>query len=227
MSDKFDVRDARDENWLWMRRELIREHGEELGAYGVAVYAALASYADKKQKAFPSYSSIAELLGCSRRKVISCIKQLRELGWVGIENRHSNGEPTSNQYYLLPCPIEGSEYNSPPSEQSAPPSECDAHEEETRKVENNEGGERARVEPEPVQMYHDVFPRRATQFQQDLIKNTVDNLDLWRNVLEYWRGNGHRARSVKKMLNKYEEDKGETGDAGSYDTETWTGTIND
>lgn len=68
-----------------------------------------------------------------------------------------------------------------------------------------------------VEMYHETFPRRANNIQQDLIEQTVDDLDVWGQVLEYWRGNGYRGKSVRKMLDKYEEDTGQADPEGNFD----------
>ena len=118
------VRDTRNENWMWARRELIREHGDKLGPYGIAVYMAIASCADvKAQTARPSYKYIADMIGASRRKVIDAAKTLRELGWIEVRERNDEKTQKSNTYVLLPAPIEGSAQDAPRSERDAPPNE--------------------------------------------------------------------------------------------------------
>jgi len=66
-----------------------------------------------------------------------------------------------------------------------------------------------------VQAYQDVFPRRPNHIQAEQIATKVDDLDLWRAVMRWWAANGHRAKSVGKMLNKYRQ----TDNAETY-TET-------
>jgi hypothetical protein len=108
---QFDVRDTRNKNWLWMRRELLREHGSELGAHGIAVYAAIASFAGANETAYPSMKTIADLIGCSRKTVKRRIKDLHRLGWIAYEKRYrDDGSPTSHRFFLLPCPV----HSSPP-----------------------------------------------------------------------------------------------------------------
>jgi len=107
MEQHIDVRDTRNKNWLWMRRELIRVHGAELGPYGIAVYAAIASYANRDECAHPSVKSLAEMIGASVRKVRDCVRQLEDLGWIRVlPHTDSSGRQTSNRYYLLACPVE-------------------------------------------------------------------------------------------------------------------------
>ena len=99
-----DVRSIRQPGWFWARNELLTEHGAELGPYGIAVYCALAMHADnEKQTARPGAERIAELIGCSVRKVKQTIKQLDALGLVCIEERYDDdGTRKSNRYWLLP-----------------------------------------------------------------------------------------------------------------------------
>jgi len=141
---RFDVRDTRNKNWLWIRRELLRKHGDELGAHGIAVYAALASYAGQDNTAYPSMQSMADLIDCSRRTVQRSIKTLHDLGWVGYEQQHKeDGGQTSHLFYLLECPCESESPprdtdSHPPVQESHPPCDTDAHEVETNEVEPQE-----------------------------------------------------------------------------------------
>lgn len=105
----FDVRDTRNQNWLWMRRELLRQHGDEIGMRGVAVYAALASFADSSNTAYPSLSTIAEMLDISRPTVRKAIQDLHRLDWIGYQERSKDdGADTSHMFYLLEAPVENS-----------------------------------------------------------------------------------------------------------------------
>ena len=207
----FDVRDTRNKNWCWMRRELLRKDGDELGAYGVAVYAALASYADEDSTAYPSLGAVAEMLGCSRRQVRREINTLAQLGWIRYEERKSeDGANTSHMFYLLSCPYDS---QSGPSDSqsegvrthSPTPSDTQSDKVETNEVEPNEESESARPrEDKAVQVYHDVMPRRANNVQKDYISTRVEDLGRWREVLRDWRAEGYSPKSVKKMLDVYE-----------------------
>jgi hypothetical protein len=71
-------------------------------------------------------------------------------------------------------------------------------------TENNSNSAGVR-ENDAVQAYQDVFPRRPNHVQAEQIATKVDDLDLWRAVMRWWATNGHRAKSVGKMLNKYRQ----------------------
>jgi DNA-binding Lrp family transcriptional regulator len=100
-----EVRDARATPWLWMSKGIFRD-SKELGPYGIAIYAALVSFANGDQQAFPSFNTIANLVHCSRSTVIRTIKKLEALGWIRIEQRRDERGFSSNVYYLLPDPPE-------------------------------------------------------------------------------------------------------------------------
>ena len=103
-----NIRDKRTQGWAWVHNALVREHGAELGVYGIAVYTALATYAGRDETAYPSYKTLADAVGCSRRKAIDAIKDLERLGWIKVEKRHTTDNPqlqSSNLYTLLPCPV--------------------------------------------------------------------------------------------------------------------------
>ena len=87
---------------------------EDLDVYDKAVYAILCSYASSTDRScFPSYQTIANKSGCSRRKVISVIANLERLGLVEKQERfNSVGDNTSNLYIVKPMPNAG---NSPPN----------------------------------------------------------------------------------------------------------------
>ncbi len=80
---------------------IIDKYGSQLGVYGVAVYNVLAKYANGNgDSIFPSYKTIANQLGISRRKVISTIEQLCDLGLVTKAQRRRKSGFNSNTYRL-------------------------------------------------------------------------------------------------------------------------------
>jgi len=196
-----DVRDNRNKNWLWMRRELLREDGDELGPYGIAVYAALASYAGKDNTAYPSLSSVADMIGCSRRQVRREIKTLNRLDWIGYRERSDEQKGnTSHMFYLLSCP-----YDTQSEGCADSPKGSDSVSDKVERKEVSSSNSAGVREDDAVQAYQDVFPRRANHVQAEQIATKVDDLDLWRAVMRWWAANGHRAKSVGKMLNKYRQ----------------------
>ena len=91
------ARDLKDGDWYWIDRKVLRLYARRLGASGIAVYNALAYFADSKtQSCYPARKTIARILGVSRRTVTRKIKLLDELGLVRIEKARS-----SFRYLLL------------------------------------------------------------------------------------------------------------------------------
>mgnify|MGYP000403215667 CR=1 FL=1 len=62
----------------------------------------------------------------------------------------------------------------------------------------------AREEDPAVAVYHEVMPRRASNFQQDKIAQTVDDVDRWRDVVEEWRLADYNPGNLRGMLDVYE-----------------------
>lgn len=105
------VRDMRQPGWAWCKNELIREHGSELGPYGIATYMALASFSGKDESARPSIRTIAETIGASKSSVKRSIDDLVSLGWIKVQHRKDGKKNKSNIYFLLPSPVNGSSQN--------------------------------------------------------------------------------------------------------------------
>ncbi len=95
------------------------------------VLGVICSYSNDSNIAFPSYQTIANDSGISRRKVIDIISELVKLGCIRkTERRSTKGDHTANDYEVLigkagsALPGEnsappGDEYNAPPDEQSS------------------------------------------------------------------------------------------------------------
>lgn len=59
-----------------------------------------------------------------------------------------------------------------------------------------------------VEAHQEIFPAVSLgQIQREKIASTVDDLDLWRDVLEWWALQDHRARSIARQLKKFREDR--------------------
>lgn len=101
---KFKVRDRRGRNRYFIDNALLRGGwGRVLGPYGIAIYDALALHADgDDQDAWPSFATLADLTGMSRRQAIREIQKLARYNLIAIEGRKTNGGlDTSNEYVLL------------------------------------------------------------------------------------------------------------------------------
>jgi hypothetical protein len=99
--DGIKIRSLDNPGWYWIRKDLIEKgYGAKIGPYGIAVYNVLAYYSDNKtQSAWPSFQTIADKSGMSRRKAIEVINQLEKLGLIYIERRGDKRK--TNKIWLL------------------------------------------------------------------------------------------------------------------------------
>ena len=102
----FQVRDQREEDYAKVSRDLCRADGPKLSVYAKAVYLVLATHAGQKQKCYPGKGRIAEMAGCSKRKVYDAVQELVEAGWISVRGAidKESGRRTSNIYTLLENP---------------------------------------------------------------------------------------------------------------------------
>lgn len=94
--DVVEVRDLREQDWLWTSKALLFNPHIDGNTY--KVYCGLASYADNQsQLAFPSITTLAKRLHVSRVTAIKSLQRLEDNGFISIKK--SEGE--HNTYYLL------------------------------------------------------------------------------------------------------------------------------
>lgn len=125
----YHIRDKRSNDRYYVDNELIKRFGKELGPYGVSVYNVIVMHADNEtQDAYPSYQTIADYLGISRRKVMTVVKELEELNIIAITERKHEGSDynKSNLITLIDRSEWGREVATRHSEPDAPYSEPDA-----------------------------------------------------------------------------------------------------
>ncbi len=108
----FSVRDRRRKGFFTIDNELLDNFGAHLGAYGLAVYLALARFANQDSTCWPSLSTIAKRTGMSRPQVIREIAKLTVLQLIAVRHQvNDKGEYSSNLYLLLdvatPSPEQG------------------------------------------------------------------------------------------------------------------------
>jgi DNA-binding Lrp family transcriptional regulator len=78
-TEKNELRSLAEKGWYWINQSLLKRYGRILKSSGLAVYNALASYANSKsQTCFPTQKSIAKLLGLSMRTVNRKIRLLKD-----------------------------------------------------------------------------------------------------------------------------------------------------
>jgi hypothetical protein len=81
---------------------IIDEYAAEMGAIGVAIYAVLQRYADRRTgQCFPTVATIAQALGLGHTCVKKYLGRLARLGLIERAARSTaEGDPTSNLYTL-------------------------------------------------------------------------------------------------------------------------------
>jgi hypothetical protein len=158
--DAFQVRDSRISNRYAVDNAFIRGGwGAAVGPYGIAVYDVLCLHADAHtQDAWPSYSTIADLTGMSRRQAIRKIAELERLGLVHKEQeRDEEGRVTRNIYYLTDqsqwrdpgdCESPGGDCQSPGSDYESPGLVTESH----------QGSDRESPKHDPMNMTHEHDP---------------------------------------------------------------------
>jgi hypothetical protein len=123
----FTVRDQRRKGFFTIDNELLDRYGPQLGAYGLAVYMALARFANQESTCWPSLATIARRTGMSRRQVIREIDKLQALGLIAVELQFNTktGEHKANRYILLDMSPSNSQAL-PSDQQSLQGSDCQA-----------------------------------------------------------------------------------------------------
>lgn len=96
-----ELSDKRRQNFFIVDNRFMDEFAAHLGVYGIATYMALLRYAGQKQQAFPSHATIAEMIGCSKRKVQYAISALIDCGMLEVEHRHTDQGHQSNIYTIV------------------------------------------------------------------------------------------------------------------------------
>lgn len=82
--------------------EVIAEHGANVGATAIAVYAVLATYADEQGMCYPGMQTIASLLGATRQTIHTALKALEREGLVTVvaPSKEDQGKRETNRYIL-------------------------------------------------------------------------------------------------------------------------------
>ncbi len=102
MTPPHTVRDGRKPGWFHIDNELIDRYGADAGAIGVAVYCALARYADRDGRAFPSYKRLSESLHIARNTLVAALRRLESMELITITAQtDSAGNPINTNIYTL------------------------------------------------------------------------------------------------------------------------------
>ena len=69
-----------------------------------AIFAYLVTYAGNSETAYPSQRTISYQLGISKDTVGKYIRELRDNGYLEIDQKREEGKFSHNVYKLIPCP---------------------------------------------------------------------------------------------------------------------------
>ena len=165
------VRSTNGGNWLFINNQLFRGGwARVLGPYTVSVYTAIAMHANDKQKAWPSYQTIAKQTGMSRRNAIRGVQTLAKYRIIRVEDRHdSDGHQETNMFTLLApsawiCPdlaAQDSLCESPPPVTHSHPNKTQFKQKTTNKTHGNKKA--GNVPDIPMSPYADVVVALLTE----------------------------------------------------------------
>ena len=85
--------------WYYIHNVVAREYLPLIGVSAFCLYNVLASYADSRQEAWPSYRTISRLIGVSYSTIKRDVDTLEK--WKLIRVRRGNGRGHVSRYTLL------------------------------------------------------------------------------------------------------------------------------
>lgn len=100
--EMIQVKDNRKRGFFMIDNAIIKDYGSKMGPFGIAVYNVLVMFADRNgENAFPSITTIQNMIGASRPKVIETINHLASVGMIKKTIRFKkNGAKTSTLYTI-------------------------------------------------------------------------------------------------------------------------------
>lgn len=107
-------------NWCWVDNEIVDVYGPQIGATGIALYVALARFANNTSgECYPSISTLAARINVSEPTVRKYLNILQEHGLITIEHRPGeDGNNYSNLYTLLRIEKQSNPSSEKPAEAS-------------------------------------------------------------------------------------------------------------
>lgn len=213
--------DRREPGFYIVDNEIIEDFGAKLGVYGIAVYNVLLKFSNASgENAFPSYQTIADLLGISRPKAIEGVKLLLECGLIEkTARKSSSGDPTTNIYTLLDVKKTkgGGKQNLLPSKQGllgggkqgllggkqGLPDQDPLINTQSDQYPIEEKEEAAPLKPSAhpaVQAFRELQSRYPNKLQMDMIVQANPDLTNWIRAVKTWIGRGNKPTNVEGML---------------------------
>lgn len=100
-----EVQDRRKRGHFEIDNILLDAYGKLLGPHAIAVYAALARFANKDEECWPSRRAISERTGVSPAQVTRELSKLAAYSLIASTPQYNErGDQTSNLYMLLDIP---------------------------------------------------------------------------------------------------------------------------
>lgn len=97
-----EVEDRRRRGYYTVDNVLLDIYGKTLGPHGIAVYNALARFANKDDECWPSYRAITDRTGVSRSQIIREVAKMEGLKIIEVQRRvDEKGSRQSHLYILL------------------------------------------------------------------------------------------------------------------------------
>ena len=103
-TETLEVRDNRGGEWLWVHNTIIDHYGPLIGAYGVAVYAALSRYANREGQAWPSIQTLAAQLAIAPNTVRRTLATLEQHSLLSVTRRRTERDLNLSSIYTLVNP---------------------------------------------------------------------------------------------------------------------------
>lgn len=184
-----EVIDERRHNFFCLDNEVIEIYGREMGPLGIAVYATLVKHAERGSRTcYPSYKTIADLIGVSRNTAMAGVRKLVSLKLIRVEKREdADGLHDSNLFRLMPVPKTAKESDKVVQI---------LHHQTKEVIELSDGGG-ADIVPRVVQNLHrggaDIAPEQDPSNKTQFNKKEKDSVERptarspVRQVFDYWQ----------------------------------------
>lgn len=203
-----DVVDERQWHFTVIENSVLEN--TSLSTYEKLVYIVLCKFANKSKECYPSYKTIAELSGCSKRKAIDVIQSLADKGLIKIAERKDKGMHCTNLFV-----IGGTVFTASPSAQGAPGSACGAlgsachapgvvhvvHQGSACRAPELEPYNENHIELEPKNKYADDVRMTETEYKKLVDKYGEDNVKKMIEKLDAYKGSkGKKYKSDYKAI---------------------------
>jgi len=91
-----------DKVWYYTRFQNLILEDDNVDTYEKLCYTVICSFADRNDNTcFPSFNTIADKMGCSRRKAINCVKTLVEAGYIIKTKRKDSKKKNKSNVYKI------------------------------------------------------------------------------------------------------------------------------